>query len=155
MASSVGSQIILSLFDRLTDENPRVTKEGPLNEWDKLAAFKQSVAGDLTNLLNTRISQTDIPEEFEQLRQSVAAYGVHDYFRSPADRDEIRKSVERAVRIFEPRLTRVQVKITASGPLDLHFQIVGQLKADMGSEPVLFDAEMPTPTRHFKVSENR
>ncbi len=120
-----------------------------------MAAFKKSVARDLTNLLNTRINRDDIPEEFEQLRQSVAAYGVHDYFRSPAEQDDIRKSIERAVRVFEPRLTRVQVKISASGPLDLHFQITGYLKADLGSEPVMFDAELPTPTRHFQVNENR
>ena len=150
-----GTPVLLPLFDRLTDENPRVSREVPPNEWERMAAFKKSVARDLTNLLNTRINEADFPEEYKQVRQSVAAYGVQDYSRSPVEKDDIRRSIERAISRFEPRLTRVQVQVKEGGPLELHFRISAYLKADLGSEPVLFDAELPNQTRRFQVSEDR
>lgn len=145
----------LSLFDRLTDEDPRTTVEAPKNEWEQLAAFKRGLARDLTYLLNTRISEADFPEEFEQVKQSVAAYGVQDYTRSPVEHDEIRRAIERAIRQFEPRLARVQVQLFGAGHLELHFRINAQLKPDLGSETILFDAELPKQTRRFQVGETR
>ena len=150
-----GSRIVLSLFDRLTDLEPRSSVEGLKNDWEQMAALKQSVARDLALLLNTRIDEADFPEEFEQLRRSVAAFGVQDYSRSPVEKEDIRKSIERAVRNFEPRLTRVQVQVIEVSYLELHFRISANLRADLGSEPVLFDAELPKQTRHFHVKESR
>ena len=155
MPVPTGSQIVLSIFDRLTDENPRQSRELPVTEWEQMAALKNSVARDLGTLLNTRISLADIPEEFEQVRESVAAYGVEDYTRSPVEKDGIRRSIERAVRAFEPRLTRVQVELLSVSALELRFRIVASLKADLGNEPVVFDAALPKETRHFKVKEER
>lgn len=145
----------LSLFDRLTDEEPRTTVEAPKNEWEQMAAFKRGLARDLTYLLNTRINEADFPETYEQARESVIAFGVQDYSRSPVEHDEIRRAIERAIRRFEPRLTRVQVQLFGAGHLELHFQINAQLKADLGGEPVLFDAELPKQTRRFQVGEPR
>jgi type VI secretion system protein ImpF len=155
MAQPSGSNVRLSLFDRLTDEDPRTTTEAPRHEWDRMAAYKKSVARDLSHLLNTRINENDFAEEYPQARQSVIAFGVHDYTRSPAEQEEIRKSLERAIRLFEPRLTRVQVHFIGGSHMDLHFRISATLKADLGSEPVLFDAELPKQTRRFQVNEGR
>src|SRR5689334_13868509 len=130
MASS-GSQIILSLFDRLTDENPRASVDAPQQEWERMSAFKRGVARDLTHLLNTRINENDIPEEYEQARTSMLAFGVQDYTRSPVEQDDIRRSIERAIRNFEPRLTRVQVQLVSTGVLELQFRISAYLKADL------------------------
>ena len=155
MAPPTGSHVLLSLFDRLTDEEPRASVEAPKHEWEQMSTFKKSVARDLSNLLNTRINDNDFPEEFPQVRQSVVAFGVHDYTRSPVEQDDIRKSLERAIRIFEPRLTRVQVQFIGGSHLELHFRISAILKADLGGEPVLFDAELPKQTRRFQVNEGR
>ena len=151
-----GSHIVLSIFDRLTDNDPRQTREVPQTEWEQMAALKNSVARDLGNLLNTRINRDDIPDEFENVRASIAAYGVEDYTRSPVHEDEIRRSIEYAVRTFEPRLTRVLVEvITQNSRREASFRITASLKADMGGEQVVFDAALPKETRRFGVKEGR
>ena len=157
MAPLLSSNILLSLFDRLTDDRPRLSVEVPMNDWERMAALKKSVARDLTNLLNTRISEHDIPEEFVEVRQSIVAYGVHDYTMSPVDKESVRRSIERCVRTFEPRLRGVQVQWleSQSSVLELHYRISATLKPDLGSEPVAFDAQLPMETRHFKVNTGR
>src|SRR6202049_4550322 len=120
--------IVNSLFDRLTDSEPRNSREVQAPEWEQFREYKQSVARDLTNLLNTRRSENDIPQEFERTRESLAAYGVQDFAIAPLDDETIRRSVERAVRLFEPRLSRVQVAIVKSGDFTYSFRISGMLR---------------------------
>lgn len=148
---------ILSLFDRLTDNNPKVIKEVPQNEWQLLADLKSGIARDLTNLLNTRISEEHIPQEFGEIRDSILAYGVQDYAMSPLDRESIKRSIERSIRVFEPRLSRVQVEWleSQSSALKLHYRIWAFLRADYGNQPLVFDAELPAETRQFKVNADR
>lgn len=155
MASPHGRQVILSLFDRLTDFDPRNSREAPPPEWEQLRAYKESVARDLTNLLNVRRSDKDIPEEFVQTRESLAVYGLEDFTTAPMDREAIRRAVERAVRLFEPRLTRVQVALVDSGELRVSFRISGILRVEAGMEPVIYDANLPKDSRRFQVSPGR
>src|SRR5579864_3815622 len=89
------SMVIASLFDRLTDQEPSNSREILPPEADQRAAHKASVARDLTHLLNACRSEADIPEEFEDVRESLAAYGVQDFTTAPMDREAIRRSVER------------------------------------------------------------
>jgi type VI secretion system protein ImpF len=148
------SRVVPSLFDRLTDYEPRNFREILPPERDQLEAHKASVARDLTNLLNSRRSEADIPEEFEYARESLAAYGVQDFTTAPMDRDAIRRAVERSVRRFEPRLSRVQVT-DLGGDLTFSFRISGMLRVDLGVEPVVYDAELPTESRRFRVTPGR
>ena len=155
MANPNERRVALSLFDRLTDYDPRNSREVPPSEWEQLRAHKESVARDLTNLLNVRRSDLDIPEEFVNTRQSVAAYGVEDFTTAPMDREAIRRVVERTVRLFEPRLTRVQVTLIDSGDLKFSFRISGILRIDVGMEPVVYDADLPKDSRRFQVMPGR
>jgi type VI secretion system protein ImpF len=109
----------------------------------------------LTHLLNTCRSEADIPEEFEDVRESLAAYGVQDFTTAPMDRETIRRSVERAVRRFEPRLSRVQVTEVEGGDFTFSFRISGMLRVDLGVEPVVYDAELPSESRRFRVKPGR
>ena len=147
--------VIASLFDRLTDAEPRNTREVLPPERDQREAYKASVARDLTHLLNTRRSEADIPEEFENTRESLAAYGVQDFTMAPMDREAIRRAVERTVRRFEPRLARVQVSEIEGGDLAFSFRISGMLRVDIGAEPVVYDADLPTASRQFQVKPGR
>src|ERR1700730_17703046 len=97
--------IVASLLDRLTDKEPRASREVPSPEWEQSRQHRDGVARDLTNLLNTRSNESDIPEEFERPRQSLAAYGVQDFTAAPMDRETIRRAIERSIRFFEPRLS--------------------------------------------------
>lgn len=147
--------VIASLFDRLTDHEPSNSREILPPEADQRAAHRASVARDLTHLLNTCRSEADIPEEFEDVRESLAAYGVQDFTTAPMDRETIRRSVERAVRRFEPRLSRVQVTEVEGGDFTFSFRISGMLRVDLGVEPVVYDAELPSESRRFRVKPGR
>lgn len=147
--------ILASLFDRLTDAEPRNSREVPPPDWEQLREYKLGVARDLTNLLNTRRSQSDIPEEYERTRESLAAYGVQDFTTAPMDREEIRRAVERTIRLFEPRLSRVQVMLVEGTLFQFSFRISGMLRMDTGVEPVVYDADLPKESRRFQVLSGR
>ena len=147
--------ILASLLDRLTDSEPRNTREVPPPEWEQLREHKASVARDLTNLLNTRRSDTDIREEFPFTRESVAGYGVQDFSTAPMDLEAIRREIERAIRVFEPRLSRVQVALVEAGHYQFSFRISAILRMAAGAEPVVYDAELPKESRRFQVLAGR
>ena len=155
MAHPQKRQVALSLFDRLTDYDPRNSREAPRPEWEQLRLQKESVARDLTNLLNVRRSENDIPEEFLQTRESVAAYGIADFTAAPMDREGIRRIIERTVRLFEPRLSRVQVSLVEGGDLRFSFRISALLRIDVGAEPVVYDADLPKESRRIQVTPGR
>ena len=148
-------RVVASLFDRLTDEEPRNSREVPPPERDQREHYKASVARDLTSLLNTRRSESDIPEEFEHTQESVAAYGLQDFSTAPMDREAIRRAVERTIRRFEPRLTRVQVTIIETRDFAFSFRISGVLRIEVTAESVVYDAELPIESRRFKVIAGR
>jgi type VI secretion system protein ImpF len=147
--------VIASLFDRLTDYDPRNSREILPPDWEQLRAHKDSIARDLTNLFNTRRSEGDIPEEFELTRQSLAAYGVDDFTTAPMDREAIRRAIERTVRLFEPRLNRVLVTVEKSPDFKFSFRISAMLRVDVGLEPVVYDAELPKESQRFRVMASR
>jgi len=155
MAHPQERRVAQSLFDRLTDYDPRNSREVPPPEWEQLRAHKESVARDLTNLLNVRRSDKDIPEDFVYTRESLAAYGVVDFTTAPMDREDIRRAIERAVRLFEPRLSRVQVIVIEGGDLRFSFRISAILRIEVGMEPVVYDADLPKDSRRFQVMPGR
>lgn len=144
-----------SLFDCLTDLEPRNSKESFQPASEQIRALQASVARDLTDLLNTRRSESDIPDEFELTQYSIAAYGVQDFTAAAVDRESVRRAIERSVRAFEPRLARAQVSVAESGDFVFAFRISGALRIDAGFEPVVYDAELPVESRRFKVTTGR
>jgi type VI secretion system lysozyme-like protein len=151
MAAMDERRVIQSLFDRLTDKEPRNSREVLPPAGEQLREYKNNVARDLTNLLNARRSETSIPEEFEETRKSLAAYGVQDFTTAPMDHEAIRTAMERTIRLFEPRLTRVQVTLEQRSALRFSYRIFGMLRVRVGSEPVAYDAELPAESRRFRV----
>ena len=152
-----------SLFDRLTDYDPRRAKEIPPPEQIQREDYKASVARDLGELLNTRCREDDIPEQYALVRQSVIAYGLPDFTSESVDHETLREAIERVVRTFEPRLSHVEVLLeagTAKSKADqlrfrFTFQIAAMLRMRMGSEAVLYDAVLPKEIRHFQVTVAR
>lgn len=155
MTTAPQKQVVPCLFDRLTDLEPRSRRDVPLTNWEQMEQIKQAVARDLTNLLNARRSELDIPEEFEKTNQSVAAYGIQDFTSSPVDGEHMRRAIDKAVRTFEPRLTHVNVHMQTSGDFELEFRILAMLRVDVRSEPVVFDTVLPKHSRRFRVVEGR
>lgn len=152
------STVTLSVFDRLKDEPP------PVSRADALRRLKQSVADDLEMLLNTRQVQ-ELPADFRELNNSVAAYGMPDFStlnaRNATERNQLVHVVEELIARFEPRLREVVVSIEPAGEAELEealrterklrFRIDAQLIVQPSPEPVTFDTTFSLSSGDYKV----
>jgi type VI secretion system protein ImpF len=101
----------LPLFDRLAGVEPDAI-DGVLLDGERLA---RSLARDLERLFNTLSGLT--LEQFMGQGLTVLDYGLPDFttlsVQSREDLDRLQQIIERAVAVFEPRLTRFEVQIQA------------------------------------------
>lgn len=155
-------RVKLSLLDRLCDDNPDETSERPLSRYQSVRMLKMSLIRDLGALLNTKRRETEVPDEFAELRQSLLTFGLPDFtsfsLRNPLEQNRLRREVESTIRRFEPRLLGVTVHMDPRGELEagLHFRVDAQLKMEPEPEPVRFDTVLETDTCHFVIaSEGR
>ena len=148
----------LSILDRLTDLEPDSQREAPLTPWEALRQFKTALCGDLAALLNTRRAEEDFDRSYQETTNSLLTFGVTDFtslnLKNSLDQERVRRSMERAIRQFEPRLTRVAVTIEPPDPLKpvLRFQIAALMHTAPGGEAVLFDAALYRDSRRFTIS---
>ncbi len=147
--------VVLSLFDRLTDREPRSKYDIASSSWEQIQEAKHAIGRDLASLLNTRHSEWDIPDEFEATNRSIAAYGIQDFASRPTDREYIRRAIEKCIRTFEPRLSHVNVMVEETQDLRLDFRISGFLTIDIPGQAVVFDAFLQKHSSRFHVSEGR
>lgn len=151
-------RITLSIFERLTDEQPGIHEETPRERRSGIRDLRDSVLRHLEALLNTRRSERDIDPQFEETNNSVLAFGIEDFtsmsLASPSERERLRRSVERSIRFFETRLARVQVTLEDWDPrqVGLQFHIEAVLRVEPEPEPVTFDAILAKDARYFQVS---
>lgn len=120
--------------------------------------LKEDVARDLAALLNSRRElNVGVPDEFKQLKGSLLEYGVPDFTAyslvSSGDRKRIRREVEEALTLFEPRLKSVRVVLEPQQKYDqvLRFRIEALLRVDPAPEPVTFDAMLHMATCEYGV----
>jgi type VI secretion system protein ImpF len=151
------SRVTLSILDRLTDLEPGSSSEGRSSEWEDLRTAKGSLCRDLAAILNTRRREDEIDSKFEEVNNSVATFGVADFtsynLLNGVEQERVRRSIERAVRCLEPRLTRVTVTLEPVDPLRpmLQFQIHALLRIHP-AEPVSFSATLYRDSRRVAVS---
>ena len=149
--------ITLSILDRLTDLEPESSGEAASSRWEDLRAAKASLCRDLAAILNTRRAEDEIDPKYEEVNNSLLTFGVTDFtsynLLNGIEQERVRRSVERAIRLFEPRLTRVTVTLEPSDPLRpmLRFQISALLRID-AAEPIAFDATLYRDSRRIAVS---
>jgi type VI secretion system protein ImpF len=85
------------------------------------------------------------PDELKETTSSVANYGLPDFTsfsaKSPSERNRVRRTLETAISIFEPRLIDVIVNIEPmrDGERVLRFRVDARLKIDPVPEPITFD----------------
>ncbi len=156
------SALIVSVLDRLLDDEPGNPSEQPRSSGMDLRALKQSVRRDLENLLNTRWRCKSWPPEMRELETSLVDYGIPDFtginMSVPSERENLRSVVERVIRRFEPRLKNVAVAIL--GNVDefdrtLRFRINAQLRTEPAPEPVTFDSELEPLTTSIEIKSLR
>lgn len=150
--------VTLSILDRLTDLEPDLQKEPGSSSWQDLRELKRSLCRDLADLLNTRRAEEEINPTYENVSNSLLTFGVVDFtsynLTDSIEQEIVRRSIERAIRQFEPRLTRVKVTLEPADALRpvLVFQIDAVLKMDPASEAVLFDVILHRDSRRMSVS---
>jgi type VI secretion system protein ImpF len=148
----------VSLLDRLIDLAPDSKREVPSNPWEEMREFKASLCRDLTALLNTRRAEEDFPADYEEATNSLLSFGVADFtsynLKNSLEQERVRRSIERAIREFEPRLARVTVSIDEPDPLKpvLQFQIAALMRIEPAAEPVVFDVSLQRESRRVAVT---
>ncbi len=150
--------LVPSVLDRLLDDQPGVSREPAFDRLQDLVGLKKAVARDLEALLNTRQEiLEELPAEFTEVRRSLLAYGLPDFtsmsVRSDRDRTQMRRAVEDAIALFEPRLTRVRVTVEPPQAHDqaLRFRIDALVRVEPAPEPVSFDASLQVDTQAYVV----
>jgi len=150
--------IVFSLLDRLIDLQPELQKEVPLSYWEQEREFKASLCRDLSAVLNTRRAQQDFDPEYQESTNSLLSFGITDFtsynLKNAVDQEEVRRSIERAIRHFEPRLAQVEASVEEPDPLKpvLQFQISAVMRMERGPEPVVFDLALQHESRRIAVA---
>ena len=126
-----------------------------------LEQYKDSVARDLEDLLNTRCA---LPEEmmrdYPEGARSIANYGLMDFagmcLSSSEDRTRICAALKAAIERHEPRLRNIQARLehTPGAINRVSFAIYGTLAGLAYNEAVSFDAVLQPSTLHYSINRS-
>ena len=132
----------LPLLDRLSDGEPRHTLEPQPRRVLSPAETRESIARELSRLLNTRCVET--MERVAGRERTVVDYGLPDFTTlnptSDGDRQRLARLIVAAVDAYEPRLrqARVDVAVDPASPRALRIVLHATLVLGHLSEPVSF-----------------
>jgi len=140
------------LLDRLLgDAAPRMSLE----------QYKDSVARDLEDLLNTRCA---VPEDwmraYPECARSIANYGLLDFagmcLSSDEDRARVCAALKAAIERHEPRLRNVQARLEHKpGSINrVRFAIYGMLAGLSHTEAVSFDAVLLPSSLQYSINRS-
>ena len=151
-----------SLLQRLFDDEPCTTTASGIFKPISLEQYKEAVARDLEDLLNSRAAfAEDSLKAYPQCRKSLMAYGLRDFstmsLSSGLDRAAICRALEQAIARHEPRLhnARVTLEANARDVAGLRFSIHALLDVQPAREPISFDALLQPHTSQYSVSRLR
>ena len=148
-----------SVLDRLLDYEPDKSRESAVSRSRNLRQLKQCVRRDIEWLLNTRQSNIYLPPDLKETNSSIAGYGLPDFsstsIRNPVELNRLRRAIEAAVDVFEPRLQDVRITIEpfTDGERVIHFRIDARLRVEPSPEPVTFDSVMRLGSGECVVKE--
>jgi type VI secretion system protein ImpF len=152
-------RVTLSVLDRLIDYEPEKSRESLMSRSKSLRHLKQCVRRDVEWLLNTRQANIYLPADLKEVNNSIAGYGLPDFssstIKNPADLNRLRRAIETALSVFEPRLEGVRLTISPvqQGERILHFRIDARLIVEPAPEPVSFDSVMRLGSGECVVKE--
>lgn len=147
-----------SILDRLMDASPNVAADPPVAWNESVRRLRNALLRDLDWLLNTRRIAQPAPASFPEVQASVYHFGLPDITSFSGDSTEtpelLRRRIEDAIRLFEPRLTAVNV-IAADPGADLRhrirFTIDALLRMEPNPERVTFDTVLEVGSGEFSV----
>jgi type VI secretion system protein ImpF len=138
-----------SVLDRLLDDAPDQHRDPPVTRDELMRRVLAAVRRDLEWLHGTRLTWVD--EDLaaaEQASRSIATFGLQDFSHENignADAQQrLRRAIEQAILVFEPRLARVKVTCEGGNQHDraLRFRIEAVLHVEPIRESVAFDTVM-------------
>jgi type VI secretion system protein ImpF len=152
-------RLLASVFDRLIEvkDTEEARPQNPMSL--SLAELQSNVFRDLQAMLNSRRALTEPLPESSELRQSVLCFGLPDITSvNPESLDEqanVRNAVEEAIRLYEPRLTNIDVRVQEVTSNDRSFRLTVRavLKVEPNPVPVEFDTVIESGTGAWKVKQ--
>lgn len=142
-----------TLFERLLPVDDQYNGQGL-----SIQELRQSIAHDLEDLLNnrmTRLNQTE--EHYPGIKNSILQFGIIDFVglstANPTDRDKICRSIEQSISAHEPRLKQVKVEmlINENNMSSLYLSISAYLNISPLYEAVMFDALLKPTTQQYVI----
>jgi type VI secretion system protein ImpF len=164
MARSTGEipKLRPSLLSRLVDERRGGVSLDGDGYFVGPEDYLESIRGDLEELLNARFHvPMEALEPYEEASRSLLVYGLPDATnnsaRNPADREALRRAIERSIEIFDDRLREVQVDLAEyqdGGDRSLRFRVdaIVDLKPHKGR--VFFDAALNLATNRYEIVDH-
>ena len=154
-----------SLLDRLTDNAPDSTRDGPDEHTLSTQGLRLAVLRDLAWLLNTTNLETTEPlDPGSQAISSTVNYGIPGFtgmIASSGRMPALEASIAEAIRNFEPRIRRdtLQVRIreqTDDTPIpSLVFIIEGELWAQPVPQSLFLETAIELETRLAVVTDTQ
>ncbi len=151
------TELLPSLLDRLIDLEPESPHERPAEPAELTREFRAGLCRDLTALLNTKRAADAIDRGYEEAAKSLLTFGIPDFtgynLQKTPDQNLLCRSIERAIRQFEPRLERVEVSIEETGsrrPI-VRLEIAAALRTEAG-QPIVFNTTVHRDSRRIAVS---
>lgn len=142
-----------TLFERLLPVDDQYTGQGL-----SIQELRQSIAHDLEDLLNNRMTRLNQTEERSPgIKNSILQFGIIDFVglstANPTDRDKICCSIEQSISAHEPRLKQVKVEmlINENNMSSLYLSISAYLNISPLYEVVMFDALLKPTTQQYVI----
>lgn len=155
---SAQQTVVLSILDRLQDDQPNLTRDPPKTQEEAIADLKQAIRQDLENLLNCRRRGTSWPAHLSELAQSLVNYGLPDLTGldtgTTESREGLRRTLEAVIRAFEPRFKAVRVRMLDNAEATdrtLRFRIDAMVRIDPVSEPVIYDSAVDPVVGNLEI----
>ena len=132
--------VVMSIFDRLTDDEPNLHREVTKTGQQAVRELKQAVRRDLERMLNTRRWLSVLPDDLAELARSVVNYGLPDFNSAHVGAAQEPRgflaTIAEAIRRFEPRLKKVRVELIGQ-PGAINRVLNFRIDAVLDVEPVL------------------
>lgn len=130
-----------SLLDRLTDNEPGDIKESRDERVISISRLREIIQRDLSWLLNTNNTESLFDAKaMPNVSRSVLNFGVREVsgeFSTAERAEKIRRSIEQAIAIHEPRIIKGSVDVTLRPDEDGGDTIVAlEIRADMWAQPL-------------------
>lgn len=145
------------LFERLVDEDPHTPGETQPFRIYGVAALRASVGRELMRLLNTRCPR--LGGVVNEADRTILDYGIPDFAHltagSDTDTQQLARTLERTIAIYEPRLRSVRVTVERSrmSQSAVVGSIEGLLVVGNVNEPVSFPLLLALKTGEVVLTE--